>query len=195
MMKKGLRITLNAPFVLAFVGLCFTVTLLGSVTGGKSTQLLFMTYHSSLLSPLTWLRAFTHVLGHSGWAHLIGNMSYILLLGPMLEEKYGSKTLLTVTVVTALATSIFNYIVFSNIALCGASGVVFAFILMSSFTGFKEGEIPLTFILVAVFYIGQQVFEGLTVNDNISNTSHIIGGIVGGFFGYILNVRSGRKRF
>ena len=58
-----------------------------------------------------------------------------------------------------------------------------------------EGEIPLTFILVAVFYIGQQVFEGLTVNDNISNTSHIIGGIVGGFFGYILNVRSGRKRF
>ncbi|MBO4505733.1 MAG: rhomboid family intramembrane serine protease [Lachnospiraceae bacterium] len=194
-MKKGLRITLNAPFVLAFVGLCFTVTLLGSVTGGKSTQLLFMTYHSSLLSPLTWLRAFTHVLGHSGWAHLIGNMSYILLLGPMLEEKYGSKTLLTVTVVTALATSIFNYIVFPNIALCGASGVVFAFILMSSFTGFKEGEIPLTFILVAVFYIGQQVFEGLTVNDNISNTSHIIGGIVGGFFGYILNVRSGRKRF
>ena len=194
-MKKGFRITLNAPFVLAFVGLCFAVTLLGSVTGGKSTQLLFMTYHSSLLSPLTWLRAFTHVLGHSGWAHLIGNMSYILLLGPMLEEKYGSKTLLTVTVVTALATSIFNYIVFPNIALCGASGVVFAFILMSSFTGFKEGEIPLTFILVAVFYIGQQVFEGLTVNDNISNTSHIIGGIVGGFFGYILNVRSGRKRF
>ncbi len=194
-MRKRLRITINAPFVLAFVGLCFAVTLLGSLTGGKSTRLLFMTYHSPLLSPLTWLRAFTHVLGHSGWAHLIGNMSYILLLGPMLEEKYGSKTLLTVTVVTALATSIFNYIVFPNIALCGASGVVFAFILMSSFTGFKEGEIPLTFILVALFYIGQQVYEGLTVNDNISNTSHIIGGIVGGFFGYILNVRSGRKRF
>ncbi|MBO7634330.1 MAG: rhomboid family intramembrane serine protease, partial [Lachnospiraceae bacterium] len=174
-MKKRLRITFNAPFVLAFVGICFAVTVLGTLTNGKSTGLLFMTYHSSLLSPLTWLRAFTHVLGHSGWAHLIGNMSYILLLGPMLEEKYGTKTLVTVAAVTALATSIFNYIVFPNIALCGASGVVFAFILLSSFTGFREGEIPLTFILVAAIYIGQHIFEGLTVSDNISNTSHIIG--------------------
>ncbi len=188
-MRKRLRITINAPFVLAFVGLCFAVTLLGSLTGGKSTRLLFMTYHSPLLSPLTWLRAFTHVLGHSGWAHLIGNMSYILLLGPMLEEKYGSKTLLTVTVVTALATSIFNYIVFPDIALCGASGVVFAFILMTSFTGFREGELPVTVILVAAIYLGQQIYDGLFVRDNVSNLTHILGGLVGARTGYWLNKR------
>ena len=39
-------------------------------------------------------------------------------------------------------------------ALLGASGVVFAFIMLSSFTCIKEKEIPLTFILVAVLYIG-----------------------------------------
>ncbi len=193
MRRRGIRIVVNAPVVLGFVGICVAVTILNLVTGGRSGQLLFMTYHSSLLSPLTWLRAFTHVFGHSGWAHLIGNMSYLLLLGPMLEEKYGSRTLITAIAITAFATSLVNYILFPSVALCGASGVVFAFILMSSFTGFKEGEIPLTFILVTVFFIGQQIVEGLTLDDDISNMAHIVGGIVGGVLGYLLNVKTGRR--
>ncbi len=193
MRKKGFRVTINAPVVLGFVVVCIAVNILNILTGGGSGQLLFMTYHSSLTSPLTWLRAFTHVFGHSGWSHLIGNMSYLLILGPMLEEKYGSKTLITAIAITAFATSLVNYILFPSVALCGASGVVFAFILLSSFTGFKEGEIPLTFILVTVFFIGQQIIEGLTVNDNISNMAHIVGGIVGGVLGYILNVNTKRS--
>ena len=71
--------------------------------------------------------------------------------------------------------------------MCGASGVVFAFIILASFTGFKEGEIPLTFILVAVIFIGQQVYESIAVQDNISNMAHIVGGIVGSVTGYLLN--------
>ncbi len=45
----------------------------------------------------------------------------------------------------------------------------------------------LTFILVAVFFIGQQIWEGITVQDNISNMAHIVGGIIGGILGYGLN--------
>ena len=146
-----------------------------------------MTYHSSILSPMTWIRAFTHVFGHADWSHLVGNMSYLLLLGPMLEEKYSSKTLTEVVVITAFVTSLINYIFFPNVALCGASGVVFAFILLSSFTSFKDGEIPITFIMVAIFFIGQQIFEGITVRDNISNMAHIVGGIIGGVIGYGFN--------
>lgn len=186
-MKKKLRITFNAPVVLSLVAISFLATLLNYITDGASGRMLFMTYHSSLLSPLTWVRAITHIFGHADWSHLIGNMSYLLLLGPMLEEKYKSSTLAIVVVLTALATSLVNYIFFPYIALCGASGVVFAFILLSSFTSFKDGEIPLTFILVALFFLGQQVYEGITVQDNISNTAHIVGGIVGGITGYVLN--------
>ena len=161
--------------------------ILGFVTRGKSNELLFMTYHSSLTHPLTYLRFFTHVLGHSGWEHYIGNAAYILLLGPMLEEKYGSKRILQVIVITALVTGLVNYILFWNVALCGASGVVFAFILLTSFTSFKNGEIPLTFILVAIVFLGQQVYEGVFLQDNISNLSHVIGGIIGAIVGYKLN--------
>lgn len=84
---RKLKITFNAPVTLGFVFICFVVTLLGVLTGGGSTRLLFMTYHSSLTNPLTYLRFFTHVFGHAGWSHFIGNASYLLLLGPMLEEK------------------------------------------------------------------------------------------------------------
>lgn len=189
MEKKKLRLTFNAPVVLCIVGISFIATLLNYITGKASGQLLFMTYHSPLLSPLTWIRAFTHIFGHADWAHLVGNMSYLLLLGPLLEERYGSKVLIMAVTVTAFITSLVNYIFFPSVALCGASGVVFAFILLSSFTTFKEGEIPITFILVAVFFIGQQIVEGITVRDNISNMAHIVGGIIGGLLGFGLNMR------
>ena len=186
-MKKRLRITFNSPVVLSFAAASLIVLILNYLTVGYSNKLLFMTWHSTLRSPLTYIRFFTHVLGHSGFEHYIGNMAYILLLGPMLEEKYGSTLILAIIGVTGLITGILNYILFPNTALCGASGVVFAFILLTSFTSFKQGEIPITFILVAVIFIGQQVIEGIFVRDNISNTSHILGGVIGSAVGYKLN--------
>lgn len=189
--KKKLKITFNAPVVLSLAVISFVATLLNYVTGGASGRVLFMTYHSPLSSPMTWIRAFTHIFGHADWTHLIGNMSYLLLLGPMLEEKYSSQTLAGVIAVTAVVTSVVNYIFFPGIALCGASGVVFAFILLSSFTEFREGEIPVTFILVAVFFLGQQIYDGITVQDNISNMAHIVGGIIGVLLGYGLNKKPG----
>ncbi|MCR5655509.1 MAG: rhomboid family intramembrane serine protease [Lachnospiraceae bacterium] len=187
---KKLRISYNSPVVLNFVFVCLVVLLLGILTGSESTRALFMTYRSSLKNPLTYVRFFTHVLGHADWAHFIGNASYLLLLGPMLEEKYGSETLLEIIGITAFVTGVANFILFPGTALCGASGVVFAFIILASFTGFGEGEIPLTFLLIAVIYIGQQVYEGLAFSDNISNTTHIVGGFVGSLVGYILNKRA-----
>ena len=136
---KGYKITFNAPVVLSIVAISIVATILSLVSGGAIGELLFMTYHSSLLSPMTWVRAFTHIFGHADFAHLFGNMSYLLLLGPMLEEKYGSGTLAVIVAITAFATSLVNYIFFPSVALCGASGVVFAFILLTSFTSFKSG--------------------------------------------------------
>ena len=188
--KRKLKEVLNAKAVLIFVFLCLIATLLGIFSGGMITRLLFVTYHSSLLNPLTYLRFFTHVLGHSGWEHFLGNASYLLILGPMLEEKHGSKTIVEIILVTGLITGVVNYVFFPTTGLCGASGVVFAFILLASFTSFREGEIPLTFILVAIIYIGQQLIQGLTVDDNISNMGHVIGGLVGAFVGFVLNKRS-----
>lgn len=194
MKKNKIIITFNSPVVLTYVILCFAATLLNYLTAGRSNALLFSTYHSSLLNPLTYVRFFTHVIGHSGWEHVLSNSMYLLLLGPSLEEKHGSKMMLIVIAVTALVTGLVNYIFFPNIALCGASGVVFAFILLISFTGMNGGEIPLTFILIAVVFLGEQVYQGIFVEDNISNMAHIVGGVIGSVFGFLLNRGKGRRR-
>ena len=97
---------------------------------------------------------------------------------------------LQIIAITALVTGVINYVFFWNVALCGASGVCFAFILLASFTRFREGEIPLTVILVAAIYLGQQIYEGIVVQDDISNIAHVFGGIVGGIIGFSLNKKS-----
>ena len=107
----------------------------------------------------------------------------------MLEEKYGSRRILGTMAVTAVITGAVNFLLFPDTALCGASGIVFAFILLTSFTSFREGEIPVTVILVALIFIGQQVYEGLFVRDNVSNLTHILGGVIGAVIGYRLNRR------
>lgn len=187
--KTILRISFNSPVVLSFTLICLAAYLLNCLTNGKSNLLLFEVYRSPLTNPLTYVRMFTHVLGHASWSHLINNMTLLLVIGPLLEEKYGSADLIIVTVTTAFVTGIVHFIFFPGTALLGASGVVFAYILLSSFACIKDGSIPLTFILVTILYIGGQIVDGVFIKDNVSNLTHIIGGIIGAFFGYLSNVR------
>ena len=185
--KLSLKLDFNSPVILSFTILCFVALLLGWLTKGYTSTLLFSTYRSSLTDPLTYLRFFGHIIGHADWNHFMGNMMLLLIVGPLLEEKYGSTNILVVILITALVTGIMNYIFFPHIQLLGASGVVFAFILLSPFTSIKEGTIPITLILVAVIYIGQQVYQGIFLQDNVSNLTHILGGLVGASLGIIMH--------
>ena len=184
--KKKLVFSYNAPVTLTFALAALIVLIIGKITAGASTQLLFEVYRSKI-SFFAVIRLFGHVLGHSDFSHYANNMMLFLLLGPVLENRYGSGTFLEAIGITALVAGLVNIIFFPNVALLGASGVVFAFILLTSFTSFRNGEIPLTFILVAVVFLGQQVYEGVVLTDDISNMSHVIGGIIGAVVGFKLN--------
>ena len=182
---KWLKIQYNSPVVLTFAILSFLALLLGYVTHGRSTTLFFCVYRSSFTDPFTYVRLFGHVLGHASLEHYANNMMLILLLGPILEEKYGSRKLLVMMAVTAFVTGLINVLFFQN-ALLGASGIVFMMIILSSMVSLKAGRIPLTLIIVVVVFLGQEMVAGLTVQDNISQLTHIIGGICGGAFGALI---------
>ena len=154
---KRFAIRFNAPVVLSFAIISLLVLVLDSVTGGASTARLFCVYRAPLTDPLTYVRFFTHVLGHSGYSHYMGNMLLLLLVGPGLEEKYGSRNLLLTIVITAFATGLVQFLLFPHSALLGASGVVFMMIVLSSFTEMKKGGIPLTMLLVVALYLGSEI--------------------------------------
>lgn len=185
--NKKLKVSFNSPVVLTFSIICLAALLLNFLTKGWANRTLFSVYRSSFLNPLTYFRVLGHVFGHADWEHFLGNITLILVVGPLLEEKYGSWNMGAIMLSTALVTGLVHILFFPNIMLLGASGIVFAFILLSSITSIRDGSIPMTFILVAVIYIGEQVFQGLFVKSNISNLTHIIGGILGATFGYIMN--------
>ena len=190
-MKVLRRIHYNSPVVLTFALLSLIVLICGRLTGGQLTTKLFCVYRSPLSDMLTYPRLFLHILGHSGYEHYIQNMLLLLIVTPPLEEKYGGKSLLMAILITAFISGVIQWAVFPGQALLGASGIVFMMIIMSSLAGMRDKSIPLTLILVAIFYLGREVLDGLFKDDNISQITHIIGGVCGAAIGYAL---SGKKR-
>lgn len=115
--------------------------------------------------------------------------------GPAHGGKYGSIPLLKGILFTALVTGVLQCILFPNTGLLGASGIVFMLIMLSSLAGFSGG-IPVTMLLVAALYFGQQVYDIIFVHDNVANFMHIVGGLCGTAFGYYcaLHRRPARSR-
>ncbi len=181
--KRPPLIQYNAPTTLNFALISFAVLILHFATRGASTTKLFCVYRSSLADLLTYPRFFTHVLGHSSFAHYSGNITLMLVLGPTLEERYGSRTILVSIIATAFISGLLQWLLYPDAALLGASGIVFMMILMASLGGMRAGGIPLTLILVFIIYVGGEIGSALTAHDNISHLTHIIGGVCGAVIG------------
>ncbi|WP_020526346.1 rhomboid family intramembrane serine protease [Flexithrix dorotheae] len=177
-----MKLHYNAPVTLTYTIICTGVLLINNLTGGLIMNLFTVYPIMNFANPIDYFRLFSHVIGHGSWDHLAGNFTFILLLGPILEEKYSSKTLLKMIVLTAFITGVINILIFPS-GLLGASGIVFMMILLSSFVNFRQGHIPLTFVLVVILFLGKEI-TNIFAQDNVSQFAHILGGICGGVFGF-----------
>ena len=182
-MKRLFRLQYNAPVTLTFALVSLAALILGKVTDGWTTTYLFSVWHSSLSDILTYPRFILHVLGHTDYSHYIGNMMMILVVGPGLEEKYGGRNLLSAIIITALVSGLVHWFLFPGTMLLGASGIVFMMIVMASLAGMRDGYIPITLILVLVLYLGNEIVDGVVLSDNVSQLTHIIGGVCGAVLG------------
>lgn len=206
-MKKKFKLTYNAPVTLTFAILSVFILLLDKyLLGGHLISPIFtaparigkhiQTASGDMLigfnykSVLDYFRLFTHVLGHSDWNHLLGNFAYILLLGPLLEERYGSKMLLLMIVVTAFVTGVINVCLIPR-TLLGASGIVFMLIVLASITNIEKNVIPLSFVFVVVLFLGRELINA-PKTENISTVAHIAGGLCGSMFGFMVAPKSKR---
>jgi membrane associated rhomboid family serine protease len=177
-----LKISYNAPVILTFSLVSATVFLVSQAWPGFTYRFFTTPPEFSLTAPLDYWRLVSHVLGHASWDHLVGNLAYLLLLGPILEEKYGSGNLLLMIVLTALLTGLINVLFFRAILL-GASGIVFMLITLISIVDIRKGQLPLTFVLVALIFLGREVVHIFRA-DNVSQAGHILGGLSGAVFGF-----------
>ncbi len=191
-----MHLTFNAPVTLTFALLCAFVLVIDTFfLGGKLIPAIFTVPGKDefdFYRGLDYFRLFAHVFGHSDWNHFLGNFSFILLLGPLMEERYGSKMLLIMISVTALVTGVINSCLIPN-ALHGASGIVFMLIVLSSIVTINKNEIPLSFVFIVALYLGREIINAGT-NESISTIAHIAGGLCGSLFGFLVAPKSKKTR-
>lgn len=184
-----MKIKYNSPVILTYALMSIGIMALSSTGGSRIVFSLFSSpSFTTSFNPVFFFRLVSYIMGHANWPHLIGNFVMILLVGPLLEEKYGSGKLLEMVFVTAVVTSVLNLIFFSS-SIMGGSGIAFMLILLGSFSNIKSGEVPLTFIIIALLFLGSEVIASLKP-DRISQFSHLAGGLLGAGYGFI---RTGKR--
>ena len=180
-----MKIRYNAPVTLTFTFMSAVVLILSITILPSLTSLWFSTpmpFRTNVFGD--YVKLVSYIFGHASVQHYMGNFTMILLLGPILELAYGSGFILLSIFITAVSTGLLNVLLFPNTVLLGASGIVFMMIILASVTNFNKGEIPLTFILVMLVYLGGQVWDAFAKQDNISQFAHIAGGLVGSLLGF-----------
>ena len=184
-----MRLKYNAPVILTFALICTAIVAANQYLVPGLIDSLFTAEGSTTFKYDDipgYTRIFSYVFGHDGWEHLLGNLTLILLLGPILEERFGSKSLIVMMLLTTVINGLINAFFFST-ELVGSSGIVFMMIVLTSFNNIKKGEIPITFLAIISLYMAREIIAAFKYDD-ISQISHIIGGTCGGMFGFISQV-------
>lgn len=197
-MKTKYTISYNAPVTLTYSFICAIILLANAIALKikPETEGLVSLIFTAPGAPFDWksisayVRLFTHVFGHTDWNHFIGNFSFIILLGPLMEEKYGSRIFTLMMVITTFVTGLINACMIPY-PLLGGSGIVFMLIVLSSISTLDKKQIPLSFICVVLIYFGREIYNGVVLHiSNVSLIAHIAGGFCGSLFGFLIAPKS-----
>jgi len=183
------RLTIGSPVILAFV---FACTILHFLTGWSKDLGRMLAVHGVWNGSrlLQYTSLVTHIFAHSSFGHLKGNMTHLLLVGPSVEHAFGSKNLMIIMGIVAVVSAFAHILLGSNHShQLGASGVVFACILLSSLVGASYGRIPLSFVIVSALYLGEELalFFNFWNPDGVSHHAHLTGGLVGAAAGFYIH--------
>lgn len=179
-MKKLLnKLEYNSPVILTISIVAISIFFIDNILPIELINTLFV--YRGGFSLLSLFTLFSYPLGHTSIDHLLGNMTIFLLIGPMLEEKYTSKVILILIIITTVVTAMVEGLIFHS-GILGASGIVFMMIVLTSFTNMKDNKIPLTFIFIAILFLIKELYSGIFIENNISELAHLLGATVGILF-------------
>lgn len=175
----------NSTVVLSYFFICLFILIINKISKDRVNHFLVFR-KGNILNPMNYIRLVASGLCHQDWSHFRNNFVMILLMGPMLEEKYGSIPLLQMIVATSIISGLFHLIFYKGGAI-GASDNVYMMVALCSVTNITSGKIPITLFLIFFFYIADEIIKQFSnKKDHISHDSHIVGAICGFVYGYFL---------
>ena len=177
-----MKITFEAKITLIITALCLIVFVLFHYYPAQLGSVCVLNGKFNTESVSAYLSTIGYIFGHGGPEHLLGNLSFFLVLSPIIEKAYGGKKYVLMIVTAAIFTAIIHILFWEN-GLMGLSGIVFMLIILSTLIHAKSNELPFTFLLVLLLYFSKEVYLSFS-KDNVSHMAHLAGGISGIFWGY-----------
>ncbi len=138
-------------------------------------------------------RLFTPCLLHRDFLHILFNMSWVFVLGRMIEDRAGKLRMIGLIFVIAIVSNIAQYLMsgpfflgFSGVV-CGMVGFIWMRQRMSPWEGYplSSGMTLFLVLFIVAMLILQLVSVGLEffgvqgIASAIANTAHIVGGLTG----------------
>lgn len=174
----------HSMVTISYFLICFIVFVLNVLFKDKVTRFLKIR-RGSIFNPMNYIRLVTSGFCHADFQHFRNNFIFILLLGPILEEKYGSLLFLEMILITTVASSIFHLLFYDSSAI-GSSDLVYMMVVLCGIVCSFDGKIPITFVLLFLFFVFEEIVKMFfhKKNDQVGHDGHVIGAICGIVFGY-----------
>lgn len=197
--KLNLKFSYDAPVTLTFVIVCAVLFLLNNLViknGALSNVLASPTSQTGALpfivkQPLSYLRLLLYIFGSGEEVIYLTNLMIILMMGPAMEERYGSVIIGIMIFVSALFAGVLNAC-FCADSLVGAVPVVCMMIFLNAFMSFSKKTVPATFLAVIVFFGFFSISSGMSA---IRLIICIAGGLCGSLFAFLTSpkVKAAKK--
>lgn len=200
----GLKLVYDAPATLTFAFICLGLFALDFFFLGSKISQNYLCSPTSAAgkaafmasSPLSYVRLVTYCFGSASVEILIVNMVFLLLLGPSMEERYGTVVIAIMMAVCVLFSGVLTAC-FSKTSLTGCAAVIFMMIFLNSFVSLSKKKIPVSFLLVFLLFIFREGFNlGFSGDGIIKIIINIAGGLCGSLFAFLTSpkAKSGRKK-
>ena len=194
--KFKLNVAFDAPVTLTFSIICIVLFVLnpyafkGALTNKFLTSPTSMTGSHGFIpsAPISYFRLILYVFGATSFATLITQLLFILLLGPAMEERYGSIVIGVMIGVSTLFSGVLNAC-FCTQSLMGTLPVVFMLIFLNSFMSFSKKKIPLSFLAVFILFILREISES-NPNGVAGIIVCIAGGLCGSLFAFLTSPKA-----
>ena len=138
-------------------------------------------------------RLLTYAFLHAGLVHIACNMYSLYIIGPQIQQIYGTKKYLIIYIITCITSSSLSYFMSASSISVGASGGIFGLMgALLAFAIIERHKIEKKYLSSLIQIIVINLFIGLSIK-NIDNFGHV-GGLVGGIVvGYSIYRASKKK--
>jgi len=137
-------------------------------------------------------RLLTCAFLHSNLVHIACNMYSLYIIGPQIQQIYGTKKYLIIYIISCITSSSLSYFMSPSSISVGASGGIFGLMgALLSFAIIERHRIDKKYISSLMQIIVINLFIGLSIK-NIDNFGHI-GGLIGGVLVGYLIYKTSRK--